>query len=217
MRTVKVKICGLTNLGDARMAVEAGADFLGFVNAPKSPRFLETDEIKSLIKELEPPVPTVLVTHSQDVEELLFAFADSGADILQVHARLEPEGYKRVRQKVDNVIANVSVPAGLEEPAPELLEQVRMVSSFADFVLFDTTSKGEIGGTGVAHDWSVAAELKKASKAPVVVAGGLGPDNVADAVRIIQPFGVDVSSGVESEPGKKDANKVRDFIMRAKA
>jgi len=220
-KDVKVKICGLTNLQDAGVAVDAEADFLGFVNAPMSPRFLEVDEIAGIIKELEPPVPTVLVTHSQAVEDIFLAFEGCGADVLQLHAALHLEEYRYIGKRIHDaggaVIANISIPAELEAPTPELIGRVKEVSALADDILLDTKAGKEIGGTGVTYDWSIAAELKKHSKAPVIIAGGLGPDNVSKAVAEVHPFAVDVSSGVESRPGKKDEPKVRAFIKNAKS
>lgn len=216
----KVKICGLTNLEDAKAAIEAGADFLGFVNARKSPRFLSAAKIRRLLDELNPLVPTVLVTHSTGVKGITKSFKASGADILQLHARLLTEDYeklcKEAHRSAHKVIINVSIPAGMNTPTRELAEQVGEASRFADYILFDTKAGSEIGGTGIAYDWKVAAALKQYTKKPVIIAGGLTPENVRDAIRAVRPFAVDVSSGVESKTGKKDEAKIKRFIRLAK-
>ncbi len=211
-----VKICGLTNPEDAQAAMELGADLLGFVNAENSPRYLTPDEISRIISEIQPLVPTVMVTHSQDTGEILNSFEASGADILQAHAPLQMSEYSELKERVSTVIANISIDAGLKSPTEELKRRVAKVSEIADYILLDTKVGKEIGGTGVSYDWAVAAELKAFSKKPVIIAGGLNPSNVAQAVKQLKPFAVDVSSGVESEVGMKDPAKLEAFIKRAK-
>lgn len=212
-----VKICGLTNPEDARTAMDSGADLLGFVNAEASPRYLTPDEIARIISEVDPVVPTVLVAHSRDVTGLLNSFEAAGTDILQLHAPLAPDEYAQVKASVPEVIANVSVDSGLAAATPELKDRVRMVSERVDYLLLDTKFGKEIGGTGRTYDWSIAAELKRHSSKPVIMAGGLTPSNVADAVRQVKPYGADVSSGVESVVGRKDPAKVRAFVRNAKS
>ncbi len=211
-----VKICGLTNPEDAQAAMELGADLLGFVNADNSPRYLTPDEISRIISEVQPIVPTVMVTHSQDTSEILNSFDAARADILQLHAPLLLGEYSELKERVSTIIANVSIEAGLKSPTEELKRRVAKVSKTVDYILLDTKVGKEIGGTGVPYDWSVAAELKAFSKKPVIIAGGLNPLNVALAVKQVKPFAVDVSSGVESEVGLKDRTKLEAFIKRAK-
>jgi len=210
------KICGLTNVEDAQMAIGLGADFLGFVNAEKSPRYLTPDGIARIIAEVQPLTPTVLVTHSQDISQILNDFDAATTDILQLHARLTLDEYEEIMGTIPTVIANVSVDAGLHAPTEELKARVSKVSELVDYILLDTRFGREIGGTGKAYDWSIAAALKAVSQKPIIIAGGLKPENVAEAVRRVQPFAVDVSSGVESAVGKKDAEKVRAFIENAR-
>ncbi len=211
-----VKICGLTNPEDARMAMGMGADFLGFVNAEISPRYLSPDEIARIITETQPIVPTVLVTHSQDLSQILNSFEASTADVLQLHAPLTAEEYGEVKESVPAIIANVSIDARLKEADERLESRISEISGIADYILMDTKFGKEIGGTGKTYDWSIAAQLKKSSRKPVIVAGGLTPANVAQAAGQVRPFAVDVSSGVESMPGKKDPKKVKAFIENAR-
>jgi phosphoribosylanthranilate isomerase len=213
----KVKICGLTNPEDALMAQDMGADMLGFVNAPRSPRYLTPDEIAMIIGEVSPLVPTVMVTHSQDVSEIINCFDASGADILQLHAPLHPEEYTEIRDRVPQVIANVSIDVSLGQISDALIERVCILSQAADYILFDTKSGNDIGGTGKIYNWAIAAELKEYAEKPVIVAGGLNPFNVGDAIKKIKPFAVDVSSGVELALGQKDPRLVEPFIRRAKS
>lgn len=212
-----VKICGLTNLEDTVMAMNAGADLLGFVSAERSPRHLAPSEIAKIIREAGSSVPTVLVTHSQSVPDIIKRFEESCADILQLHAPLSPVEYRAIRASAEKVIANVSVEAGLRKVTKDLKVHVSGISELADYILLDTKFRGEIGGTGKTYDWAIAAELMKYSAKPIIIAGGLSPSNVADAIRQVKPFGVDVSSGVESAIGKKDTRKVREFVKNAKS
>jgi phosphoribosylanthranilate isomerase len=212
----KVKICGITNPEDAQMAIDLGADFLGFVNAEKSTRYLTPDEISRIISEVEPLIPTVLVTHSQSLDEITNSFEAAGTDILQIHAPLDITDYESIKEIVPTVIGNISIPAGLDTITSELKLRTKAVSEIVDYTLFDTKFGKEIGGTGRTYDWGIAKELEAYSNKPVIIAGGLNPSNVAEAVKKVSPFAVDVSSGVESEPGKKDPRMVREFIRRAK-
>ncbi len=211
-----VKICGLTNAEDTRMAMDLGADLLGFVNAEGSPRYLTPDEIARIISEVQPVVPTVLVTHLQDVDQILNNFDAATTDILQLHAPLTLDDYRRIMEAVPVVIANVSVDADQRVLTRELRERVYRLSEIVSYILLDTRFGGEIGGTGRSYDWSIAAALKAVSHKPIIIAGGLNSDNVAEAVRQVHPFAVDVSSGVESAPGRKDVEMMRAFIENAK-
>lgn len=210
------KICGLTNPEDAIMAMEAGADLLGFVNAENSPRYLTPDEIARIIHEIIPVVQTVMVTHSVEVDQILNNFEASTANVLQVHAPMTIDEYIQLKEMVPVMIANVSVDAGLGKATDALKKRVRAVSQVADYILLDTKFGKEIGGTGRPYDWRIAAELKAFSEKPVIVAGGLTPLNVSAAIKQARPFGVDVSSGVESSVGIKDPAKVKAFIRAAK-
>jgi len=197
--SVTVKICGLTNPGDARAAVEAGADYLGFVFHPASPRYVGLTA-GSWIRLVEGS-PTVGVFRDQDPDLVGQVREEAGLDLVQLHGRETPElcaelgGRGRV---IKAIPVNETVDWGL-------------VTAFgqAAHVLFDTASPGG-GGTGRAFDWRLLAGAP--SGVVFWVAGGLTPDNVALAVRTAQPAGVDVASGVEAAVGRKDAGKMRAFV-----
>lgn len=211
----KVKICGITNLEDALLAIDAGADFLGFVNAKKSPRYLSLGEVNHIVSSLPSNIPTVLVTHSQSLDEILNAFQKSGVDMVQVHAPLEIGDYKKIKE-IAETIANVSIPSTITSPTDEIARRVEGLSEICDFILFDTKLGGQIGGTGETFHWNVARELKNYSEKPVFLAGGLTPGNISLAIREVDPYAVDVSSGVELSPGKKDPARVKDFVAATK-
>jgi phosphoribosylanthranilate isomerase len=211
-----VKICGLTNPEDVLVAEDAGADLLGFVNAPNSPRYLTPDEINALITETEPIIPTVMVTHSIDVTEILNNFEAAGAGLLQIHAPLMIAEYDEIKSVVPGIIANISIPSDAHTVTPQMVNRVKAISQIADYILLDAKVGAMIGGTSTSYDWSLARDLINHSEAPVFIAGGLNPGNVKDAIAVAQPTGVDVSSGVEDSPGKKSTEKLIAFIKAVK-
>jgi phosphoribosylanthranilate isomerase len=205
-----VKICGITTLADAECAVDAGADALGFVLWPMSPRRTTVDAAAAISRALPTTVRRVGVFVNETRDAMARAADALGLDLLQLHGD-EP----------------VEAIAGLPRPA---IKAVRVGKGFAQDealryaavaagVLVDTRLPGEThmpGGTGVPFDWSLVKGL--ASRVPfLMLAGGLGPGNVAEAVREVRPHAVDVSSGVEALPGRKDPEKVRSFVKAARA
>ncbi len=207
---VLVKICGLTNPEDVLLSIDAGADFLGFVNA-KSPRYLTPEEIARLISETDPSVPTVLVVDSTDTNIILNTFEAAGTDLLQIHAPLPLSDYSILKDSAPGLIATVHVPKELTDT---FMKRVYEISKIADYILLDTMSATASGGTGEVFNWGVVPRIR--SKAPIILAGGLSPENVSEAIRIARPFAVDVSSGVEMVKRKKDPSKLRRFIHLAK-
>lgn len=199
--TVRVKICGLTSLADALAAVAAGADALGFVLAP-SPRRLEPRAVRAICRELPPLVGRVGVFVDQPPEEVARLREFCGLDWVQLHGREGPEQAAALGWRVIKAMAV----GGAPPRPPEGFERAGL--------LLDTRAPGRRGGTGLTFDWALARPL--AAARPVILAGGLGPGNVAEAVRAARPFAVDVSSGVESAPGRKDHAKLSEFVRRAK-
>jgi phosphoribosylanthranilate isomerase len=199
---VRVKICGITNLDDALSAVDAGADALGFVFFEKSPRYITPEKAASIICRLPSFITTagVFVNETADRRERIIETA--GIDVVQLHGD-EPTGI--CSRRIIRVIRVKSL-----ESLEPLIHYKDKVSAF----LLDTYAKDLPGGTGQAFNWDIAVEAKQFGR--IILAGGLTPDNIAGAVRKVRPYGVDVSSGVEAEKGKKDHKKVALFIDRAK-
>jgi len=191
---IKVKICGLTNLDDALWAVECGADAVGFVFEPSSPRFVgRFDGARSIASQIPESVLTVAVFGAlPEVLEL-----PVGIRWVQATSGVFPKGYGSIR--------GIRGGASPSPPDPN-----------ADMLLVDAYDPVRHGGTGELADWTFAAELVRSETRPVILAGGLTPDNVASAIQAVNPAYVDVSSGVEASPGVKDRHKVRDFIQAAK-
>lgn len=213
---VKVKICGLTNLDDARVALDAGADLLGFILYPKSPRYCSPEQIASILRELDlasrptrPLTVGVFVnTAAADVRTIL---NQTGLDLAQLHGD-EP-------RSTLHELAGRSFKALRTRPDAPILEQAtsyRVESSGnVPQLLLDAYTPDAFGGTGARADWTAAATVARAVPR-LLLAGGLTPDNVADAIAAVAPWGVDVASGVEASPGHKDPVKVRDFIAHAR-
>jgi phosphoribosylanthranilate isomerase len=193
-----VKICGLTNEADAVHAAAAGATALGVVFAPASPRCISADVARSIVKAVPADVPVVGVFVDAPLEEIVATVAHSGIRWVQLHGD-EPEGYAAALKMPLLRSGGVDVPIESWPTATLLL---------------DAVSGAERGGTGRRVDWAQAAVI--ASRRKTVLAGGLTPVNVAEAIATVRPFGVDVSSGVEASPGRKDHGKVSDFIKNAR-
>lgn len=200
---LKVKICGITNAEDASVAVAAGADALGFIFYEKSPRYVVPAVAARIIAGLPPLVTAVGVFVNEGLATVRSIMDTCGLAVAQLHGN-EDAAYCRE----------------LSRPAMKAL-RLKDRSSFLSLAeyqgragvrgfVIDTFSEMAYGGTGQVADWRLASEAAKT--ASILLAGGLTPDNVADAIRAVRPYGVDVSSGVESVPGRKDHEKVRAFI-----
>jgi phosphoribosylanthranilate isomerase len=208
---MKIKICGITSLEDALSAIDAGADLLGFNFYPKSPRYLTPEacaEIQSSIPNHRSSILSVGVFVNSPAAEIVSILDQCGLPLAQLSGDERPEtlaalggrAFKalRLREPDMTAAAMASLPARLSPPA----------------CLVDAYRPGEYGGTGQTADWNLAACLARTS--PILLAGGLTPENVATAVQQVHPWGVDVASGVETSPGRKDTVKLRQFIRNAR-
>lgn len=203
--SIRVKICGITSLEDARCAVDAGADYLGFIRTEASPRFVTAEQVAEITRQLPPHVRTVGVFVDSSLEDIRETLAAANLDHVQLHGEEPPDlalqlGTGRV-WRVVHLNGDGDIQSIWSYPCAA--------------VVADTAVAGKRGGTGVVGDWSLAAKL--ASRKRTVLAGGLNPENVAEAVRTVVPWCVDVSSGVEAEPGIKAPEKVRQFVRAARA
>ncbi len=203
--STRVKICGITNLADAQVAVEAGADALGFIFYDQSPRFIPTKTAAEISRTLPPFTLRVGVFVNPAAELVLRAIGECGLNLLQFHGDEPPEFCTQ--------FGLMSMKAFRIRDAGSLKELPRYQT---DAWLLDAYASDTLGGTGEKFNWNLAIEVQQFGK-PVFLAGGLTPENVAEAVQQVKPFGVDVSSGVESSPGKKNHAQVRAFIKMAKS
>ena len=197
------KICGITNIEDARVAEDAGAYAIGLVFYKKSPRYISIDTAKEIIAHINQPLNSVGLFVDADRDYICSVLEQIDLDILQFHG-----------QESEQTCAFFNKPyikAIRVSKDTNILKEVEKYSS-AKAILLDTHVEGLLGGTGKVFDWTmIPRNLSK----PIILAGGLNVDNVKDAIRKIRPYAVDVSGGVESEKGKKDPKKIKDFINEA--
>lgn len=210
-----IKICGTTSLADAQLAVGAGADAVGFVFAP-SPRRVTPEQVAAITSKLPQTVEKIGVFGETDCEEIAAAVRTAGLTGVQLHFDAATKLTAQLRNRFDSALRIVRVVRFAVEAstaAPTLIDDPN-----ADAVLVDSCSKTGSGGTGVSYDWDLAAAtiFRNASARNLIAAGGLHAANVAEAIRRLRPWGVDVASGVETAPGRKDEAKVLAFVASAR-
>jgi phosphoribosylanthranilate isomerase len=199
--SVKVKICGITSVADALGAAEAGADLIGLMFYERSPRYVTFARAAEIAKALPPFISRVGVFVNPDADTVMRAIGECGLSLLQFHGEEAPAFCTQ--------FGLMSMKAFRVRDADSLLA---LPDYETDAYLLDAYSPDAHGGTGAKFNWDLAIAAKQHGR-PIFLAGGLTPENVAEAVKQVTPFGVDVSSGVESAPGKKDPAKVRAFIQ----
>jgi phosphoribosylanthranilate isomerase len=195
------KICGITNEADLELALSVRPNMVGFV-VSDSPRRVEPERTQELIKHTQGRAETVVVTTSKNLEEINELLETLKPRLIQLHSEIKDMEEIKARK-----IGVVKVDGKIEK----LIEKTKGLTSMCDYVLFDTGA-----GTGKTHDWTKTRVLKEIAGDKTILAGGLNPENVSEAIQAVNPFMVDVSSGVEIEPGKKDPEKVRVFAERVR-
>jgi phosphoribosylanthranilate isomerase len=202
----KIKICGIKTVKDALTALDAGADMIGFNFYPKSPRYIDPGKCRDIMAVMRKygQITYVGVFVNASVAEILATMNTCALTLVQLHGDETAEMLTALNGKAFKAFRGV--PVNIEE---------RVIREGVPALLIDASVKGAYGGTGVSADWNSAAELAK--QYPILLAGGLTPENVAEAVQRVQPWGVDVASGVESAPGVKDVNKIRTFIKAVRS
>ncbi len=204
----RVKICGLTTAADRDVAVRAGADALGFVVdvAVDTPREIDASTAADLIEGVPPFVTSVLVTMPDSVQDAVALQESVGADAIQVHGGLDPGFVAGLGTRT-----SADVVAAIDASDPDITDY----AAAADAVLVDSLDAEGGGGTGETHDWGRARELVDTIDAPLILAGGLTPENVGEAVETVRPFAVDTATGVERTGGRKDHDAVETFVTGA--
>lgn len=200
---VRVKICGITSLEDALQAVQAGADALGFVFYEKSPRNLNPEQAASIISELPPFVQAVGLFVNAAADFVNGTADRCRLDLVQLHGDETTDYCDLISRRVIKAFR---------------VRDISSLDTVKDYrvagILLDAYSPRAYGGTGICFDWEIAGSAR--DFCPLILAGGLTPDNIREAVEKVAPYAVDVSSGVESSPGRKDHEKVTEFIKNAK-
>jgi len=207
-----IKVCANTSLEDALLAAEAGANAVGFVFA-KSARRVTPAQVRAITPHLPAEIEKIGVFVDTSLNELIAAIQDCGLTGVQLYSGCESDAAPRLRERFSSlrILRVVHFQQGLEV---EL--RIARADGAIDAVLVDSRTATLLGGTGVPFDWRAAKGKVGGSQLRIVVAGGLNPENVSEAIKVLKPWGVDVASGVESAPGKKDPAKVRAFIENAR-
>lgn len=206
-----IKICGITRVEDIKVAVNAGVNSLGFVvRTPSSLRNLNLAKAKNLISKVPRDVSRVAVTVSSDSRELEEMIGELNVDFLQLHGFMDLATLRDLSSKI-NIIKAINA------TSKDASELAKIYASIAKVVLLDSTREDGTGGTGVVHNWDRSRKIRDSiHPAHMILAGGLTPENVVNAISMVEPYGVDVASGVEEKPGIKDHERMLEFITRAK-
>ncbi|WP_252698901.1 phosphoribosylanthranilate isomerase [Natronosalvus vescus] len=206
----RVKICGITQKDDLDAAVEAGADAVGIVCdvSIETPREVTADRATALVDAAPPFVTTVLVTMPTGPERAIELAEAVEPDVMQLHGGMRPGDLAYLRAKID---AAVFLAIDAED-----VSAAEMYDDIADALVVDSVDEHGAGGTGETHDWEQTREAVSALESPVILAGGLTPSNVTEAIETVSPYAVDVSSGIEATPGTKDHEAVRAFVDAAR-
>jgi len=213
LRSVRVKICGITREEDLAVAVAAGADAVGFlVGVPSSPRNLSLERAEMLLRQVPIFVDSVVVTAPQNINGLVEICEGLKPTAIQIHGK-KHFGASEIRERIKDTRLIKTIYVTKDALSETVIEDLKTF----DAVLLDSFTKGQYGGTGRVHDWTLSRQIKEAvAPLPVILAGGLKPENVKEAILTVQPYAVDVASGVELRPAVKDHEKIRAFVENAK-
>ena len=215
---VKVKICGITNSRDALAAISCGADAVGFLVGQvhhSTGRFIGAEKAAEIVATLPPFCSTVLVTHLSRPDEVVRAVELANVNTVQLHGDTTPDEALAVKQQLP-YLKTYKV---IHVQDAEAIQGAKEYTGAVDAVVLDTVIKetGQVGGTGRTHDWNISKKVVEAVSLPVILAGGLNPDNVMEAIKTVHPYAVDVNSGVSQNDGTKDFQRLKLFIARAKS
>lgn len=213
---MRAKICGLRSGADVAVAVAAGADAVGFLCGltHHSEDALDPDVARDLAALVPPYVNRVLVTQLTEAEEILALAEHLAVDTIQLHGLVDQQAAEAVQAEWYGRLVRV---VHVSDDLRAALDQAREAAQFCDALLLDSRSSDRLGGTGQVHEWSISAQIVAEVEVPCILAGGLAPENLAQAIDQVRPYAVDVNSGVEDQAGTKDENRVREFIRLAHA
>ena len=216
---IRVKVCGITNAADARIAVEAGADALGFIFVEGTPRFVTPAEVAPIVRHVLPPFVTPVGVFWDHPAGHVKAVAEAcGLRALQFHGNEAPEDLADYPLPVIKTIKMppASTIEGLVEYRTRDKWRMLQYHHVASAILLDSTARWSEGEAREPLEWTLARTMTREGRRRIILSGGLTPDNVARAVAVVRPYGVDVNSGVEASPGRKDPDKVRRFVDEAR-
>ena len=213
---MKVKICANRSVEDAQMSLQAGADIIGILVGKQhaSVDFVDKETAKEICNFIDGRCDVSLVTHIENADEIIELTKFIGNNVLQLHSSIKESEVEKIVKALPNVKLVRLIHVSKDGKICSNIKDIK----YADFYLLDSFNlkTDQVGGTGLVHDWNASRKIIERLDKPAFLAGGLTPDNVAQAIRIARPYGVDVNSGCKNEKGEKDAKKVRDFVYNAK-
>ena len=214
---VRVKVCCISSVEEARMAIEAGADAIGLVSSmPSGPGIIAEELIRAIARTVPPPIATFILTCHQGVDDIVAQQQRCGANTVQLCDRLVEGSYDELRA----AMPGVSIVQVIHVNGREAVEEAVEIAPYVDALLLDSGNQKlatkELGGTGRTHDWRVSAEIRRRVRAPVFLAGGLRAENVREAILQVEPWGVDLCSGVRSE-GHLDPSRLNAFMLQCRS
>ena len=212
---MRIKVCCIASVAEARLAIDAGASALGLVSQmPSGPGVIPWERIAEIAAAVPPPVATFLLTCSQDAEEIVAQQRRCGTNVLQICDRLERGAYADIRR----ALPGIRIVQVIHVVDATSVDEARAVAPHVDALLLDSGNQSlavkELGGTGRVHDWTLSARIRESVGVPVFLAGGLRAENVRAAIAAVQPFALDICSGVRTN-GALDAAKLRAFVQAA--
>lgn len=211
---MKVKICGIKRIEDALKAVEYGADVIGLLINTGSKNSIDENTARRIIEQLPRDFTTVMVVTITDIEEIIRLAKYIGVSAIQIHGGNSPEDIIKIKKE----LPNINIVKTIHVTSQDIIEDCKKYFDTVNEILLDSSNPetGALGGTGMTHDWNISRDIVEKSLVPVILAGGLNPENVAEAISIVRPYGVDVQSGVNGQDGFKDYRKMKDFIDKAR-
>ena len=214
----RIKICGITNVGDALEAVDAGADAIGLNFYRGSKRCVSVAETRQIVDAIGNRADKIGVFVNESADQIRQTCRDTGLHLIQLHGHEPPEFLRLLNQDHEIIRARRLDERGVSAIKDDLQACSDLAGFCPDAILVDAAASGQFGGTGHVVDWQQLANYRAVlGDIPLILAGGLLPANVAEAIRIVRPHAVDAASGVESTPGRKDSAKMRDFVAAARA
>jgi len=213
--TLRVKICGITNLEQGEAIAHLGATALGFILVPNSPRYIAPEQLVTIIPYLPATVESIGVFVDTDIAEVVQIVAKTGLKAVQIHGQESPSYCQELRHQLSKDLSRVEIIKALRIRNREDLENIANYETVVDTFLLDAYHPQLLGGTGHTLDWSMLADFTP--RRPWFLAGGLNPENISIALRNLKPDGIDLSSGVEISPGNKDLSKVEKLFTQLSA
>lgn len=209
-----MKICGISTIEDARAAAAAGADAIGCLVGLQhpSPDGVAASAARAIFAALPPFVARVLVTHRTSVAEVAALAAEAGPTVVQLHGAFPLEAIPLLR----TALPHIAIVKNVHVEGDEALDAAREAAAVSDAVLLDSKTRDRIGGTGTTHDWTISARIVREVPSPIILAGGLNPENVAEAIARVGPWAVDVNTGTKGPDGRKSHFRIRAFVAAAK-